>query len=85
MQSEGVFEIPKIAPSDVLAAGAVAKATFVSGVGKVGLTGTNTIGVVTENSGAGATTVRVRLIPSTATVTMAASEEAPEGKHRKAG
>jgi predicted RecA/RadA family phage recombinase len=82
LRCEGVFEIPKITASDVLNQGSIAKATFTSGVGKIGAAGANTVGWVTENSGAGVTTVRVRLIPGTAAVTVAA---AAEEKHRKAG
>jgi predicted RecA/RadA family phage recombinase len=61
---EGVFEIPKIAPADVLNAGSLAKATFTAGIGKVGITGTVNIGWVSETAGAGTTSVRVRLVPS---------------------
>jgi predicted RecA/RadA family phage recombinase len=66
LRCEGVFEIPKIAPSDVLTQGAIAKATFTAGVGNIGAAGTNAIGWVTETSGAGATSVHVRLVPGLA-------------------
>jgi predicted RecA/RadA family phage recombinase len=82
VRCEGVFEIPKISASDVLAAGSLAKATFGAGVGRVGAAGANTIGWVTEASGAGAATVRVKLIPGTAAVTVAVEEES---RQRKAG
>ena len=83
LRVEGVFEVPKLAPSDVLAAGSIAKGTFTAGVGKVGAAGTNNIGWITEASGAGAATAKVRLIPSTAAVTATAAAE--ESQKRKPG
>jgi predicted RecA/RadA family phage recombinase len=80
---EGVFEIPKIATSEVLNAGSVAKATFGAGVGRVGAAGANSIGWVTETSGAGVATVRVRLIPGVAAVTAADTARSSEETRRK--
>jgi predicted RecA/RadA family phage recombinase len=74
IRAEGVFEIPKLAPADVLAAVSIGKATFTAGVGKVGAAGTHTIGWIVETSGAGSTTAKVRLIPATAAVTAAAED-----------
>lgn len=63
LRVDGVFEIPKIAPADVLAESAVAKATFTAGLGKISATGTVNVGWVTEGAGAGTTSVKVRLVP----------------------
>src|SRR4051794_22558723 len=60
---EGVFELGKIGPADVLAAGAIAKATFTAGVGKIGLTGTVNVGWIVAAAAASTTTVKVRLVP----------------------
>jgi predicted RecA/RadA family phage recombinase len=61
---EGVFSVPKLASADVLAAGALAKATFVNNIGAVGAAGSVDVGWITEASASGQTTVNVRLVPT---------------------
>jgi predicted RecA/RadA family phage recombinase len=77
---EGVYDLAKN-PPDALVAGAVAKVTVTNGIGVVAA-GTAAVGWVVQAAAAGATTTRVRLVPSIAG-TPTVLEAAQEHHHRK--
>ena len=80
--TEGVYDLAKN-PPDAMAVGAVAKVVPATGV--VSATGTAAIGWLVSAAAAGATTARVRLVPSIAgTPTVAAEHETAAAPHRKA-
>ena len=61
--TEGVYDLAKN-PPDAMAAGDVAKVTVTGSIGTVAAAGTTAIGWVVQAAAAGATTARVRLVPT---------------------